>query len=88
MTDDLRQTANNARQAANDAVERADEATRERLLAADARVTAAEAELKAARAARGEEIAKALEDDGWSLTRIGDVLGITRQRVGQLRRGE
>jgi len=77
-----------ARRQARELTERADEATRKRLLDADAAVAEAEAHTRAMRIARAEAIARAMEDDGWTLVRIGEVLGITRQRVGQLRRGE
>jgi len=79
---------NRVRAEARRLTEEADRATRDRLLALDADVAAAQVALDDARKRRAEGIARAMEDDGWTLQRIGDTLGITRQRVGQLRRGE
>lgn len=76
------------RERARELTAQADEGTAQRLLDADARVSEALAEVELARIARAEVIARAIDDDGWTLARIGEVLGVTRQRVGQLRKGE
>lgn len=54
---------------------------------ADRRVERALKERDYARRVRADEIARAVEMDGWTYTRIAGVLGISRQRVGQLYRG-
>jgi DNA-directed RNA polymerase specialized sigma subunit len=76
-----------AREQALEAVARADEETRTNLLDADARVAAAQAELEQARAGRASAVSTAMEE-GWTLVRVADVLGVTHQRVSQLKRGE
>lgn len=77
----------NARREALAALERADEETRERLLAADAKRAEARELLAEADAKLAEEIARATEE-GWTQIRIGETLGISRQRVAQLRDGK
>lgn len=76
-----------ARQALRDAQARADAETRERLLAADGELARVRAEMDEARAALSRAVGLAVED-GWSLVRIAETLGISRQRVGQLRSGD
>jgi DNA-directed RNA polymerase specialized sigma subunit len=77
-----------ARQQARSWQERADAEVAERLMSADAEVAAARAELEAKIAARTEAIARAMDDEGWTLARIAKVLGLTPQRVSQLRKGQ
>lgn len=74
----------NSRKEALAALERADAETRERLMAADAEVAEARAALEEAENKRSAEILRASEE-GWTLQRIGDVLGLSRQRIAQLR---
>jgi DNA-directed RNA polymerase specialized sigma24 family protein len=76
-----------ARKEALAALERADEETRERLLEADAKRAEIRGLLEAADAKLAEEIARASEE-GWTQVRIGETLGISRQRVAQLRDGK
>jgi DNA-directed RNA polymerase specialized sigma subunit len=77
-----------AREQARTWQERADAEVAERLTAVDAEVAAARAELEAKIAARTEAIARAMDDEGWTLARIAKVLGLTPQRVSQLRKGQ
>lgn len=77
-----------AREQARTWQERADAEVAERLTAVDAEVAAARAALDEKLAARTEVIARAMDDEGWTLARIGKVLGLSPQRVSQLRKGQ
>jgi hypothetical protein len=67
------------------ALDRLDEEVAERLQAAQARVAAAEAELIESKRVRYEVIGEAMAAR-WSQSRIGEHLGLTKQRVAQIRR--
>lgn len=77
-----------SRQQARSWKERADAETAERLRVADTDVAAARVALEEAMAQRARVIAETMEDEGWTLARVADVLGISKQRVWQLRKAE
>jgi hypothetical protein len=66
-------------------IERIDHEITERLRAVQDRIAAAETELHAAKQQRLELIEEAMHAR-WSHTQIGAVLGLTKQRIAQLRR--
>jgi hypothetical protein len=74
-----------ARERALARLDAADAAVAQRLRLADAAVETARLAHADARAARAREIARALKD-GWTLARIGALLGRTPQRIHQMRR--
>jgi DNA-directed RNA polymerase specialized sigma24 family protein len=79
-------TEGDARRAAQEAVARADRETAERLLAAEARRQEVRTELAEADAELSRAVNLAVED-GWTLARIAECLGMSRQRIGQLKTG-
>lgn len=66
-------------------IDRIDKEITERLHTSQARIEAAERELVAAKQERLGIIGEAM-DARWSLARVGEVLGLSKQRVQQLRR--
>jgi uncharacterized small protein (DUF1192 family) len=73
------------RKQAVDALQRHDVETHDRLAGAQAEVARLQAELAEAKAIRFAVIEEAMTE-GWTQARVGRALGMTRQRVGQLRR--
>jgi hypothetical protein len=67
-------------------LDRIDNDITERLRAAQARIEAAERELAIAKQQRLSVIDEAM-GVRWSLARIGEVIGLSKQRVQQIRRG-
>jgi DNA-directed RNA polymerase sigma subunit (sigma70/sigma32) len=65
----------------------ADAELSEALVSVEARIAAARAELDAAQAERAAVVARAMEDQGWTLQRVAAELGVSHQRVSQIRRG-
>lgn len=76
-----------AREQARALAEQADAELTESLRQADADVAAARAALDQAMAARAGLIARAIEDEGWTQRRIATELGVSMQRVSQIKRG-
>lgn len=68
-----------------ESLERLDREIAEHLQAAQARLVAAEAEVQAAKRNRADAIDGAMKAR-WTQTRIGAQLGVTKQRVQQIRR--
>jgi hypothetical protein len=75
-----------SRKQALDALQRCDHETDDRLSSAQATVKRLQDELAEAKAIRLALIEEALTE-GWTQARVGRALGMTRQRVAQLRAG-
>lgn len=67
-------------------IDRIDHEITDRLLANQQRLADLEAEINATKQERLALIDEAM-DARWSLARVGEVLGLSKQRVQQLRRG-
>lgn len=76
-----------SREAALAALARHEQETDERLREAQAKVTRLQAELDEAKDMRRGVIEEALAQ-GWTQAKVGRALGVTRQRVAQLRNPE
>jgi hypothetical protein len=69
------------------ALERLNAEIDERLRTAQARVQELQAELEEAKQVRSAVVEEALSE-GWSQARVGRSMGLTRQRVAQIRGGQ